>query len=125
MSSWLAVKILHLLGVLSVIAGLAGIAARAAAGAGEYRGGGRRLLTILHGLGLLLVLFTGIWMLVQWVTQVEGGRHGWLAGKLVIWLLFGAAAMLPVRRPGSALPLLVLVPVIGAIGAYLAILKPF
>ena len=81
---------------------------------------GRKLATIGHGVGLLLILLTGIGILFR-------GHLGfplWIWGKLVIWLLMGAIVVLIRRAPGLRVPLFFLLPILGGIAAWLAIARP-
>jgi hypothetical protein len=113
---------LHVLGAVAVLTAVAGACVHAANG-GERRGNVARVaLTISHGIGLLLVLAAGFMMVAQ---LGGGGPHGWLGVKLVLWLFLGAAIMLPYRRRALAIPLLLILPVLAAIAAYLGTQQPF
>ena len=50
---------------------------------------------------------------------------GWVWVKIVIWALFGLAITLPYRKPELAKPLLILLPLLGGVAAFMAIFKPF
>jgi len=69
----------------------------------------RRVLSILHGVGLLLVLVAGFGMLARLGLTSE--IPGWIWAKLGIWLVLGAWIALSLRKK---LPRSVLIA--GAIG---------
>ncbi len=56
---------------------------------------------------------------------VTGGFPGWVWAKLALWLVVGASAAVIKRAPGFSVHLLWLMPVLGGVGAWLAIYKPF
>jgi hypothetical protein len=114
-------KTLHLVGVMLTIVALGGMAIHAANGGTRDQSLTRRLTTATHGLGLLLVLVAGFGMLVR-----LGGSagSGWVLIKLVIWLVLGAAAVIPYRRPQFARALFLIVPLLAALAAIVAITKP-
>ncbi len=120
-------KIVHIIGIVMLMSALGGAAVRAImaeSGGTTAPAGPRRLLAVLHGVGAFLVLLGGFGMLAR-----IGGMHGafprWVWLKIVLWLTLAAALMLPRRRPGLARPLLIALPALGGLAAYLAIYKPF
>ena len=113
-------KLLHLAGIIVLFLALGGVVVHAAAG-GERRHSARGLVMAAHGLGVFLVLLGGFGMLAK---LEAGGIPAWLHPKLAIWLVLAGAVALPYRRPGLARPLLVLLPVLGAIAAWIGISHP-
>lgn len=107
---------LHLLGVFLLFAGLGALCLA------PDDPSARRLGSIGHGVGLLLVLLTGIAVLVG--MDLGGGVPVWIWGKIVVWLALGAAVVGIRRSPGLRLPLFFLLPVLGAIAAWLAFTRP-
>jgi uncharacterized membrane protein SirB2 len=85
----------------------------------------RPLVGTIHGLGSLLILVGGFGMLARMGFQHTGGFPGWLIGKMVIWLVLSAIALMPYRRPELARPFVVLLPLLAGAAAYLALYKPF
>ncbi len=83
----------------------------------------RKMLSIMHGVGLLFMLVSGFGMLAR--LGIAGGLPNWVFAKLAIWLVFGASIALVNRGKGSAMLWWVLVVVLGAIAAWLGIFKPF
>jgi len=115
-------KILHLFGMFLVFAAVGGVAVHAATGADKSANPLRRSLVVLHGVGLLLLLVAGFGMLAR---IGMSPASGWVWAKVVIWLVLGASTVLPYRARSLAGAMLTLVPMLGALAAYLAIYKPF
>jgi hypothetical protein len=123
--SYTTYKLIHLLGIFSLLVALAGMAAHAAANGKKEENPAYRTLQAFHGIGALLALVGGFGLLAR--MEIHGGLHfpGWVWAKLVLWLLLGGLVALPYRRRDWARTLLVLLPVLGFLGAVLAVLKPF
>lgn len=117
-------NVVHVFGIALVVTALGGAALIVMTqGTHEVRPA-RRMLAIMHGIGAFLVLLGGFGMLAR-LGIVQGGFPGWIWGKLVVWALVAAALFIPYRAPGWARPLLLAVPVLIAVAAYLAVYKPF
>lgn len=116
--SLIAYKLLHLLGVFMVLTGIGAMAFHAAAGGAATA---RKAAMILHGVGMVILLVAGFGALAR----LGAGFPGWVWAKLVLWLLLGGAVMVPYRRPELARLLFWLVPILGAVGGWLALAKPF
>ena len=121
MIPFIVYKTLHLVGVMLTVVALGGMAIHAANGGTRDQSLTRRLTTATHGLGLLLVLVAGFGMLVRLGGSAMGG---WVLIKLVIWVVLGAAAVVPYRRPQFARVLFLIVPLLAALAAIVAITKP-
>lgn len=80
---------------------------------------------ILHGLGLFIVLLGGFGLLARIGVMHGMSWPGWVWAKLGIWLVLGAIVVIPRRKPEWAAPLLVILPTLGGVAAWLAIFKPF
>jgi hypothetical protein len=117
-------NVVHVVGIAALIAALGGMALHGASGGTRTTSGARRLVAVLHGLGALLILVGGFGMLARLELAQGSGFPGWLWIKLVVWGLLAAAAAVPYRRPGLAVPLLVVVPLLAGIAAWAAIYKP-
>lgn len=122
MNAYSLYKVIHLFGMLLIFTSLGGLAAHAASGGTRESNVSRRQLGIAHGLGLVLMLMAGFGLLANTGTSMASG---WVWGKMIIWLALGAASALPYRSPAMARSLLVILPLLGALAAYLAIFKPF
>jgi hypothetical protein len=118
-------KIVHILGIILLMSALGGAAVRAMVAGGEAaRGGPQRLLAIFHGVGAFFILLGGFGMLAR-IGGMQGAFPGWVWAKIAVWILLGAALILPRRRPALARPVLFALPLLGGLAAYLAIYKPF
>ena len=120
--SYLAYKLLHVLGVLLVLAAAGGVAVHAATGGRREDNDLRGVLASMHGVGLVLSVVTGFGLLA---TLGAGMPPPWAWAKLAIWLFFGAALTLPYRNTSLARALVVALPLLAAIASYLAMYKPF
>jgi hypothetical protein len=80
----------------------------------------RKLGSIGHGIGLLLILLTGLGL----VAQNGVGFPLWVWLKVVIWLAMGASVVLIRRMPALRVPLFFLLPLLGGLAAWLALARP-
>ncbi len=124
MLSYQFYNLLHIIGLALLMVGLGGLASSAAATAGDRTRGGRRPIMVLHGLGLFLILLGGFGMLARLGIMHGAGFPGWIWAKLIIWVTLGGAAALPYRFPRAAAPMLLVVPALAGLAAYMAIYKP-
>lgn len=118
-------EILHIVGIAMLFLAIGGVAVHAANGGSKAGSSTRPLVSTVHGVGSLLVLVGGFGMLARIGFQHAGGFPGWLIGKMVIWLVLSAIALMPYRRPELARPFLFLLPLLAGTAAYLALYKPF
>ena len=118
-------KLIHLLGIFSLIVALAGMAAHAAAGHAKKSNPSHRTLLAFHGVGALLALTGGFGLLARINVQHGEMFAGWVWGKILLWIILGGMVAFPYRSQGAARLLLVLLPALGTVGAFLAIYKPF
>lgn len=117
-------NVVHVFGIALVVAALGGAALLVMTEGTRDVRSARRLLAIMHGIGAFLVLLGGFGMLAR-LGIVQGASFpGWIWVKLVIWAVVAAALFVPYRRPAWARPLLLAVPVLIALAAYMAIYKP-
>ena len=119
MISLLAYKVLHLFGIMLMLCALG--AAVATAAAGEPRPRFKKLAGIAHGVALFLILLGGFGMLAR--LGIGGGWPLWVWLKLVIWLIFGAATVFVRKAGGKAGWLLIALPVLAAVSAWLALYR--
>lgn len=124
MISYSMYRVIHLVGIFILFVVLAGLAW--SAGRAEARGAlSRPLAMALHGLGLFIVLLGGFGLMARLGIVHGMDWPGWLWAKLGIWVLLGAAVVIPKRKPEWGGALVLLLPVLGSIAAWLAIYKPF
>lgn len=83
---------------------------------------GKVWLMATHGVAMLILLVAGFGAAAK--LGYMKPFPGWLGGKLVLWLVLGAAPVLIKRKPGLARILFFLLPALGAVGAVLVRFKP-
>ena len=120
MFSYFFYNVVHVVGIVLLMAGLGGMAILGATS--DRPRGLRRLVAVFHGLGAYVILLGGFGMLAR--LGLVAGWPGWVWAKVLIWGVLAIAAFLPYRVPRLAVPLLVALPVLGGLAAYMAIYKP-
>lgn len=118
MISLAAYRVLHVLGMALVFTALGGLLAAAGDNAARKRAG------MLHGIGLVIILVTGFGALARLGLSNPAIWPLWLWAKAIVWLALGAVLVLIRRAPQLRGALWVILPLLGALGAYLAIYKP-
>lgn len=83
----------------------------------------RKPVAITHGVGMFLVLLGGFGMLPG--LGIHWPWPGWVIGKVIIWIVFGALIALIFRKPTLAKPLWWITIALAGLAAYLAGNKPF
>jgi hypothetical protein len=112
-------KVAHLFGVMLMFSALGAVVAAAVAGDANPRL--KRLGGMAHGIALLLIMVAGFGLIAR--QGFEGGWPLWVWIKLVIWLVFGAAAVMA-RKAGEKVGwLLLLLPALGGVSAWLALYR--
>lgn len=124
MISLLVYKVVHLLGMFMLFTVLGGIALHAVNGGTKQSNTGRRLIAIMHGVALFVILLGGFGMLAR-LGMVQGMLPGWVLAKLAIWVVMPVLGMMAYRKPAAAKLLLVAIPVLGGVAAWIALYKPF
>jgi len=114
-----AYKLVHLFGIFMLMAALGGLAALG--GEGTTRAA-RRVHGALHGVGLVLSLLGGFGMLAR--LGLVGSLPVWVWLKLGLWLLLGAAPVVVRRVPAAARAVLLALPVLGTLAAWIAVARP-
>ncbi|HEX3158113.1 MAG TPA: hypothetical protein VHQ45_06325 [Gemmatimonadaceae bacterium] len=117
-------KLVHLFGILLTFVMLGALTLHAATGAAKSTNPMRRPVTALHGVGAFLILLGGFGMLARLGVMHGSGFPGWLWVKIGVWVLVAILVILPYRKPSLARPMLFVLPVLGALAAYMAIYKP-
>ena len=116
-------NVVHIVGLILLLAGLGGIATMSRVP--QRDPAIRRVHLAFHGLGTFLILLGGFGMLARLGIVHGTAWPAWVWAKVGIWAVLGAGAFLPFRFPRTALPIMVLSPVLGGLAAYMAIYKPF
>jgi uncharacterized membrane protein SirB2 len=117
-------NVIHIIGIVLLVSALGGIATRSMIGVTDDARSARRLMGILHGTGVFLVLLGGFGMLARLGFMHGGSFPGWLWVKIAIWGVLAVAPFIARRRPQLARPLLLALPILGGLAAYMAIYKP-
>jgi len=117
-----AYRVIHILSVLLLFTALGGLLL--ASRAGVTTGVSRKTAGITHGLALILILFTGFGGLAKIGLSNPAAWPAWVWLKALIWLVMGGIIVLIRRAPRSTTLLWWLLPILGALAAYLAIYKP-
>lgn len=117
-------NVVHIIGIILLVSALGGASVRAMTPSATDAPSTRRLLAILHGTGAFLVLLGGFGMLARLGIMQGAGFPGWLWVKLSVWTLLAVAIILPRKRPDLARPLLLALPLLGGLAAFMAIYKP-
>lgn len=118
-------NVVHIVGLVLMMTALGGMVVAGASAAGPGPRWIRWMTLGFHGFGAFLILLGGFGMLARLGIVAGHSWPGWIWAKVIIWGLLGVAAVLPLRFPRTALPLLLLLPVLGGTAAYMAIYKPF
>jgi len=122
-------KVLHLLCIFALVCTLGGLAVLALVGdpKGTHRKV-RKTLMIVHGVALFLIFVAGFGLMARKGIGIgassDGSWPGWIFGKLGIWLAFGALAAFMKPKAPVARNALWIVPLLGGLGAYLAVVHP-
>ncbi len=117
-------KVLHLLAILVLFTAMGGLAmVTLRGGTDEELKAARKPLVILHGVALLVIFVAGFGLMAK-LGMMQSGWPKWIFGKLAVWLVLGGAVAMLKRPMGNNTWYLIL-PVVGAVGAALAVYKPF
>ena len=116
-------NVVHIVGIVTLMAALGGAALLAMVDAQRNHPGARRLVAAFHGIGAFVVLLGGFGMLARLGIAGEGFPP-WLWVKLLIWGVLALALFVLFRRPNTARTVLIALPILGGLAAYMAIYKP-
>lgn len=122
--SYAAYNFLHILGVIFLFMALGGTIIHVINGGTKEDNAWRKPLSIIHGIAMLILLVGGFGLMAR-IGIDHAAIPGWIWGKLLIWVLLGAAIAIPYRVREWAKPLALIVPLLGALAAWLAIYQPF
>ena len=114
-------KLIHIASILFLFTTVGGVALYAANGGTKASNIGRRWVSVIHGLTLMFILVSGFGL----VARLGTGFEPWVWAKVALWLVIGGIALMPLRKQALGLPFLVIMPLLGALAAFLAIFKPF
>ncbi len=124
MISYELYKVAHVVAAIVIFMSLAGTYFHAVNGGTRATNAARRVISTMHGLGLLVSVIAGFGLLTR-LDLMRGGMPPWVFGKLAIWLIAGLLLTLPQRKPSLARPILVYgLPFLAAAAVWLAVYKP-
>ncbi len=116
-------KVLHILAILVLFTAMGGLAmVTLRGGTDEEMKAARKPLMIAHGVALLVIFVAGFGLMAK-LEMMGSSWPKWIFGKLGVWVVLGGATALVKRPMGNAWYLLL--PIVGGIGAWLAVTKPF
>jgi len=117
--SYFYYKILHVFAILVLFTSLGTLAA-----AGSGTGGRlRRIAGVAHGVAMAIILVAGFGLLAR--LGLFGSIPAWAWLKIGLWLLLGLV-VLPLRRqPKWIAWLWPMIPIVGGLAVWLAVMKPF
>jgi len=122
MISYEVYKILHLWGIMLLFTSVGGLCILSMKARPQNSEAGRKLAMSVHGIALVLILVTGFGLLAR--LGIMTGWPLWVWLKLGIWVILGGVVVLIRRMPQAAGLLFLVIPLLGAIAAFLAIYKP-
>lgn len=117
-------EVLHIIGIALMFVAIGGVAVHAANGGTKADSQTRKLVSIGHGVGALLVLVGGFGMLARIGFQHGGSFPGWLWIKIAVLAILSAIVLIPYRKPALARPFFVLLPLLAGVAVYMALYKP-
>jgi uncharacterized membrane protein SirB2 len=117
--------VVHVTGIILTFLALGGAAFHSIAGGTRDTNPSRKLVAMLHGVGLLFVFVAGFGLMARTGMAQSGSWPVWLILKLVIWLALGGVIVVLNRKAGSGRWLIIALPLLGIGAAYLAKFKPF
>ncbi len=118
-------EVLHIIGIAFMFVVIGGVSIHAANGGTKAVSTTRKLVSIVHGIGALLVLVGGFGMLARMGFQHGANFPGWLWVKIVIWLVLSTIMLMPYRKPALARPFFIVLPLLAGVAVYMALYKPF
>jgi hypothetical protein len=118
-------NLVHIIGLILIMSALGGAAMRSMTGGAGERRSTRRMVAMLHGTGAFLMLLGGFGMLARLGFMHGANFPGWLWVKLLVWGVLVSALLVLRRRPHFAPALLLALPFLGGLAAYMAIYKPW
>lgn len=114
-------KVLHLVGIFMIIVSLGGLCLHVMNG-GTREHHSRKLVAILHGIGMFVALVGGFGLLARLGLAREWPL--WATAKLIIWLILGGLPAFIYRKPQLAKLFWASIIAFAGLAAYFAIYKP-
>ncbi len=117
-------KVLHLLAILVLFTAMGGLVmVGLRGGTDEEKKRFRKPLMITHGVALFVIFVAGFGLMAK-LQMMGAGWPTWIFGKFGVWIVLGGIAGVAAKRPALGNAWYLVLPVIGAVGAALAVYKP-
>jgi hypothetical protein len=116
-------KVLHITGIFMVISAVGAHLLNGMLG-GNKQFAGRKFVSILHGIGLLIAFVAGFGLMAR-LGMMGAGWPIWVTLKMVIWLFLGVVILIPRYKPTWSKAVWIAVIIVGSFAAYLARYKPY
>ncbi len=115
-------KAMHFFGIVMLFTALGGTVLHVINGGNKASNAARGLVAALHGIALALILTGGFGMMARlgYITEWPG----WIYGKLAVWVALPILGVIAQKKPEHGRTVLVLIPLVGLLAAWLAIYKP-
>ncbi|HEV7784283.1 MAG TPA: hypothetical protein VGQ28_03035 [Thermoanaerobaculia bacterium] len=117
--SLLAYRVIHIFSMTLMFTALGGLIL--ASQAKVQTDASRKMAGMLHGIALILLLVSGFGALARLGLSNPGTWPAWVWLKALIWLIFGGIIVLIRRAPRFASLMWWVLPLLGAVAAYLAL----
>jgi hypothetical protein len=111
-------NIAHVVGVIVLFSALGALAATAGSTSAPLR----KIASVAHGISLAVILVAGFGLLAR--LGFFGDIPAWAYVKMVLWGVLGLVVLPLKRKPELAPALWLLMPVVGSLAAWMAIVKP-
>ncbi len=119
--SYTLYKLIHIIAILFLFTTAGGVALYAANGGTKDDNVAKKWVGAIHGVTLVLILISGFGL----VAKIGTGFQAWVWVKFAVWFVVGSLALLPLRKPHYGYRFFFLIPVLGALAAFMAVFKPF
>ena len=114
-------RLVHFFGIFSTLVAIGGTCLHVINGGTRATNPNRRLLAMVHGIGMFLIILGGFGMLAR----LDIGFPVWVMAKLGVWVVIGGAITLPYASSSLARLLIIGAPLLAIIAGTLALYKPF
>ena len=122
--SYQVYKVIHIVGIIFLFLSLGGMLLHMMNGGTKASNGSRKFTAITHGLAAFAILLGGFGLMARLGMPHMGPHPTWIYVKVAVWLTLGFLPILIWRKGSLSRFFWFLVPALGGLAAYFAILKP-